>query len=85
MGVKHICLFCEETPQPWSDPPNNQNDTMAKDAWWVRKLYWRRERAHDKTGKRVVFVVCTTGAFIRRVDTIKSEYITKGEKMIEVC
>ncbi len=44
--------------------PHSQNGTMAKDAWLVRKVYWRRERAHDKTGKGVVFVVRTTGAFI---------------------
>ncbi len=44
-------------------------------------MYWRRERAHDKTGKRVVFVVCTAGALIGCVDKIKSELITKGEKM----
>ncbi len=37
---------------------------MAKDAWWVGKVYWRGERAHDKTGKRVVFVMRTVGAFI---------------------
>ncbi len=37
------------------------------------KVYWRRQRAHDKTGERVVFVVCTQGAFIWRVDNVKSE------------
>ncbi len=34
--------------------PHSQNGTMAKDAWWVRKVYWHRERAHDKIGKSVV-------------------------------
>ncbi len=47
-------------------------------------MYCRRECAHDKTGKRVVFVVCTAGAFIGCVDKVKSEKITKGEKMTEV-
>ncbi len=47
-------------------------------------MYWRRERAHDMTGKRVVFVVCTPGAFIGCLDKVKSEKITKGEKMTEV-
>ncbi len=46
-------LIFEKTPSPVSIPPY-QNGTMAKDAWWIRKVYWRRERAHDKTGKRVV-------------------------------
>ncbi len=44
--------------------PHSQNGTMAKDAWWVRKVYWRRERAHDKIGKSVGLVMCTVGAFI---------------------
>ncbi len=60
-------------PQPLSDPPHSQNGTMAKDALRVRKVYWGRERAHDKTGERVVFVVCTVGAFIGCVVEIKSE------------
>ncbi len=63
MLLKHICLFYVEAPSHASIPPH-QNGMMAKDAWWVRKVYWRRERAHDKTGKRVVFVMCTVGAFI---------------------
>ncbi len=56
-------LVLRENPKPCLDPPY-QNGTMAKDGWWVRKVYWRRERAHDMTEKRVVFVVCTAGAFI---------------------
>ncbi len=63
MVIKQICLFYEETPSH-GPIPHNQNGTMAKDAWLVRNVYWRRERAHDKTGERVVFVVCTAGAFI---------------------
>ncbi len=47
-------------------------------------MYWRRERAHDKTGERVVFVVFIAGAFIGCVDNVKSELITKGEKMTEI-
>ncbi len=53
--------------------PRCQNGTMAKDAWWVRKVYWRRERAHDKTGERVVCVMYCAGTFIRFVDNVKSE------------
>ncbi len=52
--------------------PHIQNDMLAKDAWRVRKVYWRRERAHDKTAKRVVLVACTAGAFKGSVDKIKS-------------
>ncbi len=44
---------------------------MAKGAWLVRKVYWRREREHDKTEERVVFVVCTADAFIGYVDKVK--------------
>ncbi len=51
--------------------PHSQNGTMAKDGWLVRKVYWRRERTHDKTGESVVFVMCTVGAFIGRDDNVK--------------
>ncbi len=44
--------------------PHSQNGTMAKDAWLVGEVYWRRERAHDKTGESGVCVVCTADAFI---------------------
>ncbi len=44
--------------------PHSKNGTMTKDACGVGKMYWRRERAHDKMGVRVVFVVCTADAFI---------------------
>ncbi len=47
-------------------------------------MYWRRVRAHDKTGVRVVSQVCTSGGFIGYVDNVKSEQITKGEKMTKV-
>ncbi len=47
-------------------------------------MYWRRERAHDKTRVRVVFVARTAGAFIGCVDNVKSEQITKSEKMTKV-
>ncbi len=50
---------------------------MAKNACWVRKVYWRRERAHDKTRVSAMFVVCTVGAFIGCVDKVKSEKITE--------
>ncbi len=30
-------------------------------------------RTHDKTGKRVVFVVCKSGSFIGCVDKVRSE------------
>ncbi len=56
---------------------------MAKNACWVRKVYWRRGRAHDKTRVSVMFVVCTAGAFIGCVAKVKSEKITrlgKGQK-----
>ncbi len=66
-------------PQPRSDPPRSQNGTMAKDAWRVRKVYWRRERAYDKTRVRVECVVCIAGAFIGWDDNLKGEYITRGE------
>ncbi len=32
-GVKHLCLFYEETPSHGPIPPNSQNGTMAKDSW----------------------------------------------------
>ncbi len=38
----------------------------------------------DKTGISVVFVVCSAGAFMGCLDEVKSEQITKGEKMTEV-
>ncbi len=38
----------------------------------------------DKMTVRVVFVVCTAGAFIGCVDNVKSEYMTKDEKMTKV-
>ncbi len=60
-------------PAAMSRSPPNQNGTMAKGAWWVRKVYWRRERAHDKAGERVEFVVCTAGVFIGCVDKVKCE------------
>ncbi len=44
--------------------PHSQNGTMAKDAWLVRKVYWRRDCANDKTEESVVCVVSTAGAFI---------------------
>ncbi len=50
----------------------------------VGQVYWRRQRALGKTRVRVVFVVCTAGAFIGCVDNVKSEYMTKGEKMSKV-
>ncbi len=53
--------------------PHSQNGTMAIGAWLVRKVYWRRERAHDKVGERLVFVMCTVGAFIGSDDNVKSE------------
>ncbi len=65
-------MFFEKTPSRVS-MTSNQNGTMAKDAWRVRKVYWRRELAHGKTRVRVVFVVCTAGAFIECVDNVKSE------------
>ncbi len=37
----------------------------------------------DKTGERVLFVVCTAGSFIGCVDNVKSEEITKGEKITQ--
>ncbi len=43
-----------------------------------------RERAHDKTGEKVVFVVCTAGALIGCAHNVKSKCITKGEKMTKV-
>ncbi len=51
-----------------------------KTAVELGKVYWRRKLAHDKTGKRVVFVVCTAGAFIGCVDKIKIEKVTQGDK-----
>ncbi len=56
-------VFFEKPPSQASIPPN-QNGTMANDAWLVRKVYRRSEHAHDKTRVRVVFVVCTAGAFL---------------------
>ncbi len=45
-------------------------------------VYWRRERAHDKTGEGIVFVVCTADAFIGWVDNVKTEQVTRGDKMM---
>ncbi len=42
----------------------------------VRTIRQKRER--------VVGVVCTAGAFIGCVDNVKSEWITRGEKVIKV-
>ncbi len=47
-------FFFQKTPTHVSIPPY-QKGTTAKDAWLVRKVYWRRERAHDKTRVRVEF------------------------------
>ncbi len=63
-------MFFEKTLSHVS-MPSNQNGTMAKDAWRVRKVYWRRKLAQDKTVERVVFVVCSAGAFIGCVDNVK--------------
>ncbi len=49
-GLKGNSLFFEKTPSHVSIPPN-QHGTVVKDAWRVTKIYWRRERAHDKTGE----------------------------------
>ncbi len=62
--LKHIYLFYKEAPGHGPIPPHNQNGTMAKDACGVVKMYWRRERARDQTRERIVFVMCTVGAFI---------------------
>ncbi len=34
--------------------------------------------------QRFVFVVCTAGAFIGCVDNVKSELVTRGEKIMKV-
>ncbi len=71
-------MFFEKPPSHISVPPN-QNGTMGWHACWVRKMYWRREHAQDKTRVSVLFVVCTAGAFIGL-----NEWITRGEKMTKV-
>ncbi len=52
ISVLGIWMFSEKTSSHASILPY-QNGTMAKDAWLVRKVYWSRERAHDKTGEGV--------------------------------
>ncbi len=47
-------------------------------------MYWRRGRALDKMRVSVVFVMCTAGAIIGRVDNVKREKKTRGEKMTNV-
>ncbi len=64
--------------------PRSPHIRMARWPETYIGVYWRRERAHDKIGERVVFVVCTVGAFIRCLDNVKSEKITRGEKMTKV-
>ncbi len=51
----------------------NVSSFLVKDACGVGKVYWRRERAHDKTRVRVVRVVCTAGAFTGFVNNVKRE------------
>ncbi len=46
-------------------------------------MCWRRGPALDNTGERVVFVVCIAGSFIGCVDNVKSEQLTKGEKITQ--
>ncbi len=46
-------------------------------------MYWFTRRALNKTGERVVLVVCTAGALIGCVDNCKSEKILRSEKMIK--
>ncbi len=66
--VEIFSLYINEGPEGYRfvlvENPHGQNGPMAKDAWWVRKVYWRRERAHYKMRVSVVFVVCIAGAFI---------------------
>ncbi len=73
-----VTVCSPRNPPAMSRSPQKQNGKMAKDAWWVRKMYWSRERAHDKTGEWVVFMVCTAGAFIGRVDNVKKCMDNKG-------
>ncbi len=68
-----VSVCSKRKPPATVRSPHSQNGTMAKDAWWVRRVYWRRERAHDKIGERVVFIVCTAGASVEYVDKVKSE------------
>ncbi len=73
-------LVLGENPQPCLvSPASEWHDGQS--AWWLRNVYWRRERAHDKTEERVV---CTAGAFIGCVDNVKSEQVTQGEEMTKV-
>ncbi len=51
------------------NPPAMPRSPHIRMAQWPKtavklKVYWRRERAHDKTGKRVVCLVCCAGTFI---------------------
>ncbi len=52
-GYIKFQFVLRETPSRASIPPY-QNGTMAKDDCWVGKVYWRRGRALDQTGERVV-------------------------------
>ncbi len=65
--------FASREPPAMPQSPHIRMARWPKTPDELGKVYWHRERAHDKTGERVVFVVCTAGAFIGGVDTIKSE------------
>ncbi len=50
-GAEEYHLVLRETPQPCLDLPHIRMARWPKTAVKL-KVYWRRERAHDKTGKK---------------------------------
>ncbi len=54
LGGERNMLFFEKPSRHALIPPN-QIGTIVKDACRVGKVYWRRERAHDKTRIRDMF------------------------------
>ncbi len=62
--------------------PRSPHIRMAR--WPKTPGELQRESTHDKTGERVVCVVCSAGTFIGCVDNVKSEKIIKGDKMTKV-
>ncbi len=55
---------------------------MAKDACLVGKIYLRRMRAHDKTGRRLCCLMCSAVKFIGCVANV-GEYVVHNR--VDLC
>ncbi len=58
----HLVLV--ENPPAMPRSPHIRMARWPKTPIKLGKVYWHRERAHDKTRVSIVFVVCTAGAFM---------------------